>query len=115
MDFGGLAAAAAEEEGMGAAGDAAAAAGSGDAGFGVGSLTGEPAPAEQGEGGLPGEGGGFLGGLPFGEDPGSVCLSESGQAAWEESQAFGGGSAASPDGAPAAELEMQGMGGGSFS
>jgi len=115
MDFGGLAEASAEEEGMGAAGDAAAAAGSGDAGFGVGSLTGEPAPAEQGEGGLPGEGGGFLGGLSFGEDPGSVCLSESGQAAWEESQAFGGGSAASPDGAPAAELEMQGMGGGSFS
>lgn len=101
LEFGGLAPAMAEddEEGMGGAGDAGL---DGEAGFGIGTITGdfEVAPS----GGLPGDGGGRVAGFLE-----SVQV----KVASTDASGFGGGSADAqqPDAEP--ELVTAGFGGGS--
>jgi hypothetical protein len=105
VDFGGLAAAAAsdDEDGMGGAGEAGA---DGEAGYGMGSFTGESVESAATSDGLPGEGGGRLGGL---------IKSISAGPPDEDGGGFGGGTASPVEiGAAQAALEMQGFGGGSF-
>jgi hypothetical protein len=102
LGFGGKAAeSAGEEDGMGGGGEAGP---GGEAGYGMGSVTGE----DQGPavGGLPGEGGGSLGGLPISDEASPPGDAGSG---------FGGGTtAAAADPLTPPALEMEGLGGGSM-
>jgi hypothetical protein len=104
IGFGGMAAAAAsegEEDGMGGGGEAGP---DGDAGYGMGSATGESAEAEA-PSGLPGEGGGSIGGPAKSANEGPTD---------GDGKGFGGGAASAADAGAQPELEMQGLGGGSF-
>lgn len=106
IGFGGMAGAAAaegEEDGMGGGGEAGP---EGDAGYGMGSTTGEAAASAESSGGLPGEGGGSMGGPAKSAGDGPTE---------GDGKGFGGGTASSSDAGAPPELEMQGFGGGSIS
>ncbi len=101
IGFGGMAGAPAsddEEDGMGGGGEAGP---DGAAGYGMGSVTGESTEAPAASGGLPGEGGGSVGGMTK-----STSDADGG--------GFGGGTASAAKPAVEAALEMPGFGGGSF-
>jgi hypothetical protein len=103
-EFGGMVSAAAsagEEDGMGGAGVAGP---GGDAGYGMGSFTGEAGAAEA-FGGLPGEGGGSFG---------VTAIPDSATAAGMDGNGFGGGSPTTAGSGLEAQLEMEGFGGGSI-
>lgn len=105
--FGGMADSAAsedEEDGMGEGGEAGP---GGDAGYGMGSVTGEAEGlAKASSGGLPGEGGGSVGGSAksAGDEPTEG-----------DGDGVGGGTASAEDAGGPPALEMQGLGGGSVS
>lgn len=109
MGFGGMAdltASDSEDDGMGEVGEAGlgGADSDGDAGYGMGSVTGEVAEVES-SGGLPGEGGGSFGGPAISGSDGSSN---------EDGIGFGGGTAPATESEPLA-LTMEGFGGGSVS
>ena len=107
LEYGGLAPALAEgeEDGMGGSGEAGP---DGEAGFGMGSITGETAALPSG--GQPGDGGGSIGG--FIEAVKVIVTTEEVVATTEESAVGGGSSEAEKPGAEP-ELVTAGFGGGS--
>lgn len=102
-EFGGMSAAAGDEEdGMGGGGEAGP---EGDAGYGMGSLTGEADASSAPSGGLTGEGGGSIGGSPH---------ASAGEPAGADGDGIGGGVVPGDDSGAPAVLAMEGFGGGSM-
>jgi len=114
MEFGGMAAAAAladAEDGMGGGGDAGP---GGDAGYGMGSLTGEAEPQAL-AGGLPGDGGGSIGApaaAPAAAPTAAPAISITIRPVVAETTGSGGGIASSPESDAEEAVEMEGVGGG---
>lgn len=104
VEFGGMAGAAAsegEEDGMGGGGKTGP---DGEAGYGIGSVTGDLEESAS-PGGLAGEGGGSFGGPPKSNPDGATDADGAG---------FGGGTASTVEPRAEAALEMPGFGGGSL-
>ena len=101
LEYGGLAPAMAEgdEDGMGGSGEAGP---EGEAGFGIGSLTGDTAALPTG--GLPGDGGGYFGGLVESVKVTVAATADTG---------LGGGAAEPEEAGAEVELVTAGFGGGS--